>query len=153
LRHWPQHTRVLTGIRPKRNASHLLRSTCRSQMIGEQPHSNLHDQSHRRHHGMSQTARPQARTVPAASAGWGVAGTVPAGHWGLCNCPLSIMCVRAAVAPRCSGFTIGHIDGIVVEARCPPTKDHLQRHARDGSVRRAGLSRGLPLLALYRHRR
>jgi hypothetical protein len=32
---------LLPGIKPKRNASHLLRPTCRSQMIGEPPHSNL----------------------------------------------------------------------------------------------------------------
>jgi hypothetical protein len=65
---------LLPGIKPKRNASHLLRPTCRSQMIGEPPHSNLHDWSHRRHHGsMSQTARPQAPTRSAESYGCPIA--------------------------------------------------------------------------------
>ena len=58
--------------------------------------------------------------------GWGEegsAGTVPAGHWGLCNHPLSVMCVRAAIDPRYSGFTISHIGGIMGHARLTRRRD------------------------------
>jgi hypothetical protein len=39
--------------------------------------------------------------------------TPSAGRWGLCNCPLSIICVREASVPRRSGLTINQIGGII----------------------------------------
>jgi hypothetical protein len=53
------------------------------------------------------------RSQPLGLGAEGWAGTVPAGHWGLCNCPLSIMCVRTSVAPRGSRFTISQIGGMI----------------------------------------
>jgi hypothetical protein len=51
-----------------------------------------------------------------------VAWTVPAGRLGerMQICPRLIMCVRTATAPRCSGFTIDQIGGIMAMPHSPP---------------------------------
>lgn len=57
-----------------------------------------------------------------------------------------ITCVRATKAPKDSGFTIGHVRGIIGHVRHqPPAKDHLSRHARARRARHSGLLRGLHL--------
>ena len=35
------------------------------------------------------------------------------GRWGSMQCSLSVMCVRAAGSPRCSGFTFSQIGGMM----------------------------------------
>ena len=57
---------------------------------------------------------------------------------GGCNHPLPVMCARAAITPILSGFTIGHIGGIMGRD-CLSSEDHFCRDARSWRERHARL--------------
>jgi hypothetical protein len=51
--------------------------------------------------------------------------------WRASTWPANSRCARTTLVPSCSGFTIGHVRGIIGHVRHqPPAKDHLRRHAR-----------------------
>jgi hypothetical protein len=56
--------------------------------------------------------------------------------------PAVFMCVLVASAPRCSGFTISHIDGIM--GACPPSPT--RGRSPSAEMRAAGISGVLGLL-------